>query len=46
MMVMVLISVGIPAEGLALMLGIERPLDMLRTSVNVSGDVAVASIIN
>ena len=43
---MVLTSIGIPAESLALILGIDRPLDMLRTSVNVTGDVAVASIIN
>ncbi len=43
---MVLTSVGIPAEGLALILGIDRPLDMLRTSVNVTGDATVASIID
>ena len=43
---MVLTSVGIPAESLALIIGIDRPLDMLRTSVNVTGDVAVASIID
>lgn len=42
---MVLTSVGIPAEGLALILGIDRPLDMLRTSVNVTGDAVVASLI-
>lgn len=42
---MVLSSVGIPAEGLALILGIDRPLDMLRTSVNVTGDATVASIV-
>jgi Na+/H+-dicarboxylate symporter len=42
----VLTSVGIPAEGLALILGIDRPLDMLRTSVNVTGDAVVASIID
>ncbi len=42
---MVLASVGIPPEGLALILGIDRPLDMLRTSVNVTGDAAVASIV-
>jgi Na+/H+-dicarboxylate symporter len=42
----VLASVGIPAEGLALILGIDRPLDMLRTSVNVTGDAVIASIIN
>jgi Na+/H+-dicarboxylate symporter len=38
MTVMVLSSVGIPIEGLALILGIDRPLDMLRTVVNVTGD--------
>ncbi len=43
---MVLTSVGIPAEGLALILGIDRPLDMLRTAVNVTGDATVASIID
>lgn len=43
---MVLTSVGIPAEGLALILGIDRPLDMLRTSVNVTGDAMVATIVD
>ncbi|MDH6305864.1 proton glutamate symport protein [Parabacteroides sp. PF5-5] len=43
---MVLTSVGIPAEGLALILGIDRPLDMLRTAVNVTGDATVAIIID
>lgn len=43
---MVLTSVGIPAEGLALILGVDRPLDMLRTSVNVTGDASVAAIID
>lgn len=43
---MVLTSVGIPAEGLALIIGIDRPLDMLRTSVNVTGDAAVACMID
>ncbi len=43
---MVLTSVGIPAEGLALIIGIDRPLDMLRTAVNVTGDAAVASIVD
>ena len=45
MLVLVLTSVGIPAEGLALILGIDRPLDMMRTAVNVTGDTAVATII-
>ena len=45
MLVIVLGSVGIPAEGLALILGIERPLDMIRTVANVTGDAAVATIV-
>jgi Na+/H+-dicarboxylate symporter len=43
---MVLTSVGIPAESMALIIGIDRPLDMLRTSVNVTGDVSVALMID
>jgi proton glutamate symport protein len=46
MTVMVLSSVGIPTEGLVIILGIDRPLDMLRTVVNVSGDVFVAKFID
>ncbi|MDR1675047.1 MAG: dicarboxylate/amino acid:cation symporter [Tannerella sp.] len=45
-MTMVLTAVGIPAEGMALILGVDRPLDMLRTSVNVTGDITVASIVD
>ena len=45
MTVMVLTTVGIPAEGLVLILGIDRPLDMLRTVVNVTGDVFVAKLV-
>jgi Na+/H+-dicarboxylate symporter len=43
---MVLTSVGIPAEGMALIIGIDRPLDMLRTSVNVTGDSVTALIVD
>lgn len=43
---MVLISVGVPPEGLALIIGVDRPLDMLRTAVNVTGDAAVACMID
>ncbi len=46
MLVIVLGSVGIPPEGLALILGIERPLDMIRTVANVTGDAAVATIVD
>ena len=45
MFVMVLSSVGIPVEGLALILGMDRPLDMLRTVVNVTGDATVACMV-
>lgn len=41
MLVIVLNSVGVPAEGIALILGVDRILDMCRTAVNVTGDVAV-----
>lgn len=38
----VLGALGIPLEGLALVLGVERILDMARTAVNVTGDSAAA----
>ena len=42
MLIIVLNSVGLPVEGLALILAIDRPLDMLRTVVNVTGDAMIA----
>ena len=45
MLIIVLNSVGLPVEGLALILGVDRPLDMLRTVVNITGDSTVASIV-
>lgn len=45
MLIIVLNSVGLPVEGLALILGVDRPLDMLRTAVNIAGDSSVASIV-
>ncbi len=45
-LVMVLGSVGIPPEGLALILGLDRPLDMLRTVANVTGDATVSLIVD
>ncbi|MDX5319453.1 MAG: dicarboxylate/amino acid:cation symporter [Bacteroidota bacterium] len=41
MLVIVLNSVGVPVEGIALILGVDRILDMCRTAVNVTGDAAV-----
>jgi len=43
---MVLTSVGIPPEGLALIIGVDRPLDMLRTAANVTGDAVIAVIVD
>jgi Na+/H+-dicarboxylate symporter len=41
----VLASVGLPAEGIALILGVDRLLDMTRTAVNVSGDAMVTTVV-
>lgn len=46
MLVIVLSSVGIPSAGLALILGIDRPLDMLRTVVNITGDSTVSTVVS
>ncbi len=45
MLVVILEAVGVPAGGIALILGVDRPLDMLRTTNNVTGDAMVASVI-
>ena len=45
MLVIILESVGVPSAGIALILGVDRILDMLRTTVNVTGDATVAVII-
>lgn len=45
MLTMVLVQVGLPVEGIALILGIDRLLDMMRTCVNVTGDVFVSTIV-
>lgn len=42
LVVMVLQTVGIPAEGIGIILGVDRILDMSRTVVNVSGDIVLA----
>jgi Na+/H+-dicarboxylate symporter len=44
MLIIVLQSVGLDPAGLALILAVDRPLDMLRTAVNITGDTVVASI--
>jgi Na+/H+-dicarboxylate symporter len=42
---LVLQQVGLPVEGIALIIGVDRLLDMMRTAVNVCGDAAVATIV-
>ena len=42
MLIIILESVGVPSAGVALILGVDRILDMIRTTVNVTGDAAVA----
>ncbi|NUM62038.1 MAG: dicarboxylate/amino acid:cation symporter [Ignavibacteriaceae bacterium] len=46
LVIMVLITVGIPAEGIGIILGVDRILDMSRTVVNVTGDVVLAGWID
>ncbi|MBY5922212.1 dicarboxylate/amino acid:cation symporter [Ferrimonas balearica] len=45
MLAMVLQQVNLPVEGIALILGVDRLLDMVRTAVNVTGDAAVSVVV-
>jgi Na+/H+-dicarboxylate symporter len=45
MLTMVLQQVGLPVEGIMLIIGVDRLLDMMRTSVNVAGDGMVATLV-
>lgn len=45
MLAMVLRQVNLPVEGIALIIGVDRLLDMVRTAVNVTGDAAVTCIV-
>lgn len=45
MLVIVLAQAGIPEAGLALIFAVDRPLDMCRTSVNVTGDASVSMLV-
>jgi Na+/H+-dicarboxylate symporter len=45
MLVVILESIGVPAAGIALIWAADRPLDMLRTTNNVTGDTMVASVV-
>ena len=44
-LIIILESVGVPSEGIAIILGVDRILDMIRTTVNVTGDATVSVII-
>lgn len=43
---MILAMVGVPPEGIGLILGVDRFLDMCRTSLNVTGDLVVAAVVS
>jgi DAACS family dicarboxylate/amino acid:cation (Na+ or H+) symporter len=43
---MILALVGVPAEGIGLILGVDRFLDMCRTTLNVTGDLVVAQVVS
>jgi DAACS family dicarboxylate/amino acid:cation (Na+ or H+) symporter len=43
---MVLISVGVPGESIALIYGVDRILDMSRTVLNVTGDITAAVVVS
>jgi DAACS family dicarboxylate/amino acid:cation (Na+ or H+) symporter len=45
MVLIVAQSVGVPADGMGLILGVDRFLDMCRTTVNVSGDLVIAALV-
>jgi proton glutamate symport protein len=45
MLAIVLKQIHVPEEGIALILGVDRPLDMCRTVVNVTGDATVATVV-
>ena len=45
MLTMVLTQVGLPVEGIAIILGVDRLMDMIRTAVNITGDAVVSTIV-
>ncbi len=46
LIMILLTNLGIPAEGLGLVLGVDRFLDMCRTTLNVSGDLVIAAVVS
>ena len=45
MLVIILEAISIPTEGIALILGVDRIIDMVRTTANVTGDAAVSAVV-
>ena len=45
MLTVIFTQIGIPLEGITLLLGVDRLLDMMRTSINVSGDLCISCIV-
>ena len=43
---LILASVGVPPEGIGLVLGVDRFLDMCRTTLNVIGDLVAATVVS
>lgn len=46
LIMILLIQMGIPVEGMGIILGVDRFLDMCRTTLNVSGDLVIAALVN
>jgi dicarboxylate/amino acid:cation (Na+ or H+) symporter, DAACS family len=46
LLMMVLQMVGVPVEGIAIVIGVDRILDMCRTTVNVTGDMVTAAVVD
>ena len=44
-LILVLEAVGVPGEGIAMVVGVDRVLDMCRTVVNVTGDMVAATFV-
>ena len=46
MLIIILEAINVPSEGIALILGVDRILDMIRTATNVTGDATIASVMD
>ena len=45
MLIVVFKQIGLPIDGIAMILGVDRLLDMLRTAVNITGDCTIATVL-